>query len=829
MPPPPIRQATLGKLRPPRLGRVFERERLFADLDAAGAAPGTWISGPPGMGKTTLVATYLRAATTPCVWLQLDPGDADPATFVHFLLAAAASAAPAVPADGLFASLAATPAPSPPTPDDLRDIPAYLRRLFRRLLPPDDQPWALVLDNAQALGPGSPVHAGLAAVLTELPPQARLLCISREPPPAAYAHALAGQQLALIDERQLRFNAADTQRLVALHGRDWPAETLQQATDGWAAAMILLLATRSEPSLDAALRGGTARLRLFAFFAGEVLAAMPAAHSAALLRIAFLPSASVVMAVTISGDVQAGALLADMTRRSLFTEQRDGTPPVYTFHALFSEFLRARAAEQLTPAALQALQVAAAGLLAAHGQTDAAISMLINARVWHDALALLVRQAGHLIAQGRTAMLRDSLLALPKPLRDRPDVDYWLGCCQLATDPALALRHFERAAAGGDMPASSTAVSNTSTSNTSTSNMPTSDTPTSDMPTSNTPTSNTPAGETSKPVLSSQAAFQNATAAADAIVSIGANLHALGRWLPLLHTHAGAYLAQQADDETDLRVLPGLLAAFVHRETGHALTALLADRAERLLDQPLGASQRLLLGTLAYYLLWTGQVQRLDRIMRKLDGLCFGHALVHDLWHDTVHDASHHAEPDAAPGTLLRWYGVSVLVRALLGRVDEALHHAAQALALAQAGPAGGPPPMRAKAHLLMVLAAMAGRNSALARSHLHSAAGLLDAHNTIDTTTYEFQRGMLMLLDSDWTGADQLMRAAVASGRASGWPLREHIALLGATLAASQVGDFSRAEATLQAVLNHPFYAVCVWHHWLAGLIEAHLAEQQG
>lgn len=82
----------------------------------------------------------------------------------------------------------------------------------------------------------------------------------------------------------MRFNAADTQRLVPLHGRDWPADALQQATDGWAAAMILLLATRSEPRLDAALRGGTARLRLFAFFAGEVLAALPPPHSAALLR-----------------------------------------------------------------------------------------------------------------------------------------------------------------------------------------------------------------------------------------------------------------------------------------------------------------------------------------------------------------------------------------------------------------------------------------------------------------------------------------------------------------------------------------------------------------
>jgi DNA-binding SARP family transcriptional activator len=738
-------QTALGKLRRPRLGRAFERERLFAALDAGAVAPATWIAGPPGMGKTTLVATYLEARATPCLWLQLDTGDADPATFVHFVRAAAVLQAPRHPL-----RLA------PPSTDDLRDFAAYCRRLFRRLAAVLDLPWALVLDNVQQLGAASAVHAGMAAALAELPERARIFFISREPPPDAYARALAGQQLAFIDERQLRFSDEDTQRLVALHGRDWQAADLQRATDGWAAGMILLLATRAELSLDEALRGGTARGRLFALFAGEVLAGMSPADASALMRIAFLPSTTVAMAVALSGDARAGELLGELAQRNLFTERLEGTPPVYHFHALFSEFLRARAAESLSAPALQTLRVAAARLLAEYGQAGAAIAQLIAAQAWDEALNLVVGQAGRFVAQGRTAMVREALLAIPEAERARAPAWYWLGCCELAGEPALALKHFERAhrayAADGDTPG----------------------------------------------------AFRTAAAAADAIIVIGANLHAIDPWMPLLRAHAGAYLARPVD-ETDLLVLPGLLAAFVHRETAHPLTVPLAERAERLLDQPLGASQRILLGTLAYYLLWTGQTQRLDRIIVKLDRLC--------------------AASDAAPSTLLRWYGVSVLIRALLGRVDEALQHAQQALALAGAAPAA----VRAKAHLLLVLAAVAGRNGALARAHLRETAGLLDAGNAIDSTTYEFQRGLLMLLDGDWTGADQQMRSAVASGRASGWPLREHIALLGQTLAATQVGDHDGAETALQAVLAHPFHAVCLWHHWLAALIEAHLAERRG
>lgn len=733
-----VRPSSLGKLRPPRLGRVFLRQRLFDALDAAAAAPATWIAGPPGMGKTTLVASYLQAAATPCAWVQLDDGDADPATFVHFLLQALALGE------------------APPTPDDLRDFAAYLRRLFRRLAVAVAPPWTLVLDNAQALGPGAVVHGALAAVLAELPECTRLVFLSRDPPPEAYARAIAGQQMALLDERQLRFNEEEAQRLVALHGRSWNGAALQQATDGWAAAMTLLLATQSELGLDEALRGGPARQHLFAFFAGEVLAGLPPGDADALMRIAFLPGATVDMAVAVSGRAHAGALLEDLARRSLFTERREGALPVYTFHALFSEFLRARAAQALPAARLRELHVAAARLLAAQGQADAAIAQLIEARAWDEAMALLAGHAGTWIAQGRTARVRDWILALPEPVRQGATAAYWLGCCELAGSPAQALAQLELSLAG-----------------------------------------HLAAGE-------AQGAFLAAAAAADAIVSIGANLHAIEAWMPLFKAQAAAWLDQH-EDETDLRVLPGLLAAFVHRETAHPLTAQLAERAERLLDRPLGASQRLLLGTLAYYLLWTGQTPRLDRMMVKLDRLCAG--------------------SDAAPATLLRWYGVSVLVRSLLGRVDEALQHAQQALALAAPMPAA----VRAKAHLLMVLAAVAGRDRTLARAQLLEAAGLLDAGNPIDATTYEFQRGLLMLLDGDWTGAERLMRAAVASGRASGWPLREHIALLGHALACTQVGDLGAAESALQAVLSHPFHAVCVWHHWLASLAEAHLAERQG
>lgn len=58
--------AKIAKLTAPRLGDTYARERLFVRLDAARNGAGVWVAGPPGSGKTTLVASYLRTrkATT---------------------------------------------------------------------------------------------------------------------------------------------------------------------------------------------------------------------------------------------------------------------------------------------------------------------------------------------------------------------------------------------------------------------------------------------------------------------------------------------------------------------------------------------------------------------------------------------------------------------------------------------------------------------------------------------------------------------------------------------------------------------------------------------
>ena len=107
-----------AKLTRPRLYGAMPRTRLFELLEARRSHAAVWVCGPPGAGKTTLVASYAESVGARCLWYQADAQDLDPASFCYFLGQAVSESGQKLP---LL------------TPEYLADLESFGRRFFRDL------------------------------------------------------------------------------------------------------------------------------------------------------------------------------------------------------------------------------------------------------------------------------------------------------------------------------------------------------------------------------------------------------------------------------------------------------------------------------------------------------------------------------------------------------------------------------------------------------------------------------------------------------------------------------------------------------------------------
>ena len=434
------RRTPLGKTTRPLLSEILPRERVFALLRHSAELPLTWVSGPPGSGKTTAVASWLDHAPQPCLWYQIDEGDADPATFFYYLGLAAADLA--------GEDHAALPLLTPEYHDAglLAFTRRYAQALYARLKPP----FVIVFDGYHEVPASSPLHEAMREALRELPPGGRAVVVSRVDPPATLARLRANRQLAHIGWEELRLTREET---VSIAGRRRPElapearAALYDQTQGWAAGLVLLLEQARIGVPIAAAPDLATRQLVFDYLAGEILQKSDARTQEFLLHSAQLAQMTPALAQALSGDAGAGDTLARLHRENYFVARREADgEPVYQYHPMFREFLLARAQEAMPKERRRQLQKDAAALMEKAGQVEEAVALAREGHDWEAMAGLIVRHADSMYAQGRAETLLLWIDDLPPEAQQaHPWTVYWAAASLVQRAPREGRLGFERA------------------------------------------------------------------------------------------------------------------------------------------------------------------------------------------------------------------------------------------------------------------------------------------------------------------------------------------------------------------------------------------------
>ncbi|MCC6194142.1 MAG: AAA family ATPase [Burkholderiales bacterium] len=427
---------SLAKLTRPKLFGALPRPRLFALLDEAAARPIVWLDGAPGAGKTTLVASYLEARHRRHLWYQLDAGDADSGTFLHYLRIASQQ-------------LAGKAAASLPqfTSEPQQDLARFARSFFRDLFAVLPVPCVVVFDNFHEADTTPEQRAALAQGLEEVPDKVTIVVISRADPPPELARLVASGRIARIGEAELRCTEDEAEAILGSQPVDrQQLLRIQRESEGWVTALVLLREhlRRRGATLDESL--GKGKDAIFQYFAGEIFNGARPQNQRVLMTSAIAPSVTGPEAIALSGQDDAPRLLEYLYRHHLFTDRRRGEQVTYHYHALYREFLLQELASRIPPDEQRALHARAGHLLEARGLASEALALFRDAGEWESMRSSILVHALEWARQGRAQVLSEWIEALPQAIREGdPWLVYWFGRAWIFVQPHRGRPAVERA------------------------------------------------------------------------------------------------------------------------------------------------------------------------------------------------------------------------------------------------------------------------------------------------------------------------------------------------------------------------------------------------
>jgi ATP/maltotriose-dependent transcriptional regulator MalT/DNA-binding SARP family transcriptional activator len=405
------------KTRAPRRGpNLLRRDRLLDQLHNAINHKLILISAGAGYGKTTLLVDFAHDTDLPVCWYTLDGNDANPLTFLQYLVAAIRQRFPAF-GEPIMQALAQHIGP-------VEDVEPYVRLVIHEIESRIDEYFVLVLDDYHEVLDSEAVNALVDGLLRYQPEHCHTILASRGIPRRLTLTRLAAREEVVgLGVEHLRFTPDEV--LALLQGRGQTGltreqvETLAQRTEGWITG-ILLAAQASNWSGAAqdllSVTGATGGV--FDFLAQQVFARQPAEMQRFLLGSALFREISPPLCDALLDINNSAELLQRLVADNLFTFPLDGEGIWYQYHQLFQEFLTARL-ERDDPHGYRALRLRQAELMERRGHQDQAVDSYLAAHAHDQAAEALELVVQDVYDSGRREPLKRWMSALPDPVMQR--------------------------------------------------------------------------------------------------------------------------------------------------------------------------------------------------------------------------------------------------------------------------------------------------------------------------------------------------------------------------------------------------------------------------
>jgi len=318
--------------------KVVLRSRLIERLNEGVRRKLTLISAPAGFGKTTLVSEWVAGCQRSVAWLSLDQGDNDPTRFLFYVVAALRT----IEANIGKGVLGMLQSPQPPAAESI--LTALLNEIAS--VPRDI---VLVLDDYHVID-SKPIDFALTYLIEHLPPQMRLVIVTREDPDLALARLRAGDHLTELRVTDLRFDASEAAEFLnqvmdlTLSTDDIAA--LETRTEGWIAGLQLAaISLQGQKDVTGFIKSFTgSHSFVMDYLVEEVFQQQSESVQTFLLRTSILDRmcGPLCNAVLLDASVSGQETLEYLEQANLFIVPLDNERRWYRYHHLFSDLLRQR-------------------------------------------------------------------------------------------------------------------------------------------------------------------------------------------------------------------------------------------------------------------------------------------------------------------------------------------------------------------------------------------------------------------------------------------------------------------------------------------------------